>query len=176
MCEEIWKPVVEHNGYEVSNFGRVRSVDRVVMCAHPAQGTVAKNYRGKLLRPGGRASGHVTVAIGKNNSKSVHTLVLESFVGPCPEGREGCHSDDDPTNNQLSNLRWDTRSNNLYDAVRNGKKPVGEAVVNAKLTEAAVRIIRQQKNPSVWFLGQRFGVSSAAIQQVLDGVTWKCVV
>ena len=48
-------------------------------------------------------------------------LVLEAFVGPRPDGHECCHYDDDPMNNHLSNLRWDTRSANSFDAIRNGR-------------------------------------------------------
>ena len=48
----------------------------------------------------------------------VHRLVLLAFVGPCPVGMEGCHFDNDATNNRLSNLRWDTLSNNQKDRVR----------------------------------------------------------
>jgi hypothetical protein len=47
-------------------------------------------------------------------------LVLEAFVGPCPDGLEACHWDDDPTNNRLSNLRWDTSIANKRDMARNG--------------------------------------------------------
>lgn len=50
----------------------------------------------------------------------VHRLVLEAFVGPCPEGMEGCHGDGDPTNNSLGNLRWDTATSNQLDKVRHG--------------------------------------------------------
>ena len=51
----------------------------------------------------------------------VHRLVLEAYVGPCPKGLEGCHFDDNKTNNHLSNLEWDTPSTNAFDAVRNGR-------------------------------------------------------
>jgi len=47
-------------------------------------------------------------------------MVLEAFVGPCPEGMECCHRDGNPANNHVGNLYWGTRSENLYDAVRHG--------------------------------------------------------
>ena len=46
--------------------------------------------------------------------------LLEAFVGPCPSGQEACHANDDPRDNRLENLRWDTRSANALDSVRNG--------------------------------------------------------
>jgi hypothetical protein len=42
------------------------------------------------------------------------------FVGPAPEGMEGCHYNGDPTDNRLENLRWDTRKANVADAIRHG--------------------------------------------------------
>ena len=50
----------------------------------------------------------------------VHVLVLKAFIGPCPDGTECCHNDGNPANNAISNLRWDTRSGNIFDAVRHG--------------------------------------------------------
>jgi hypothetical protein len=49
----------------------------------------------------------------------VHRVVLTAFRGPCPIGMEGCHADDNPLNNDLSNLRWDTPHGNAQDRVRN---------------------------------------------------------
>lgn len=63
-----------------------------------------------------------TVQLGRGNShRPVHRLVLEAFVGPCPEGMTvGRHLDDDPNNNHISNLAWGTVSDNSKDKVRNG--------------------------------------------------------
>jgi len=46
----------------------------------------------------------------KQKHRSVHSLVLEAFVGPRPEGMDGCHENDVPWDNRLSNLKWDTHS------------------------------------------------------------------
>lgn len=50
----------------------------------------------------------------------IHTVVLETFVGPCPEGLEACHGNGDPADNRVDNLRWDTHQENMRDAVRHG--------------------------------------------------------
>lgn len=50
----------------------------------------------------------------------IHTLVLEAFVGPRPEGAVCCHIDGDPTNNHVTNLRWGSYSDNNHDLVRHG--------------------------------------------------------
>lgn len=113
---EIWKPVVGYEGlYEVSSHGHVRSLDRSLPCVNRFGNPEVRRYRGRLLRPGPMKSGHLSVAIGKGNSRLVHQLVLEAFVGPCPRGYECLHKDGNAANNKLSNLHWGTRSQNLID-------------------------------------------------------------
>ena len=63
-------------------------------------------------------SGYLAVTLwrkGQQNTKYVHRLVLEAFVGPCPPGMEACHNNSNPADNRLSNLRWDTRQANHKD-------------------------------------------------------------
>ena len=56
---------------------------------------------------------------GKVCTRTVHVLVLLAFIGPCPEGMEGCHyPDTNKANNRLSNLRWDTHAENMKDKYR----------------------------------------------------------
>lgn len=116
---EQWLPVVGYEGYyDVSNHGRVRSRDRVIL----TQNGQHRRYRGTILSPSVHKSGRRIVQLNVGNrqrSRYVHQLVLESFVGPRPSGMEGCHYDDDPSNNHLSNLRWDTREANERDKLRN---------------------------------------------------------
>ena len=118
MSEE-WRPVVTWEGsYEVSDQGRVRSLDHI--------DSLGRTWRGKVLKPTVRPDGRLTVTLHLGNRRErfrVHRLVLESFVGPCPDGMECCHWDDNPANNHLENLRWDTRSANAFDNIRNGNHP-----------------------------------------------------
>ena len=121
MENEEWKTVPSAPGYEVSNFGRVRSKDRFVQAKKSSRrGTHLRFYKGKILSPGRASSGHMTVACGKGVSRYVHELVLEAFVGPRPTGLECLHADDVPSNNKLGNLRWGTRSENMLEAYANG--------------------------------------------------------
>lgn len=96
---EYWLPVVGYEGlYEVSDLGRVRS-PRKVLLPH-----VGRN-------------GYLTVGLSKQGwqrTLRVHRLVLEAFVGPCPQGMECLHHPDpDKANNSLGNLRWGTRAENM---------------------------------------------------------------
>lgn len=111
ISPERWLPVPGYEGlYEVSDEGRVRSSRR----------------RGNLLSPKVTDRGHLTVTLSRGGMRSirrVHRMVLEAFVGPCPDGLEGCHGNGVPNDNRLANLRWDTRSNNSLDAVMHGVHP-----------------------------------------------------
>lgn len=116
---ERWLAIPGYEGrYEVSDLGRVRSVDRL----HTCKSGEVRRYKGKLLKlTPAKDSGYVRVALGNGSDKpTVHTLVLRAFVGPPPEGMEGCHENDIKHDNRLVNLRWDTRLANILDKIRNG--------------------------------------------------------
>ena len=121
---ETWKPVPEWEGwYEVSDIGRVRSVDRVVTYA---DGRRAR-YKGRVLAvmtrpwPGGRARRVVGLhRAGEHKTYFVYTLVIAAFVGPRPEGYDICHNNGDSADDRIGNLRYDTTSENIRDAVRHG--------------------------------------------------------
>lgn len=124
--KETWRSVPGYEGiYEVSDQGRVRSLDRTV---RQSNGNLL-NLKGRVLSPGAhrinrRPTGKKVVALcvnGKGRTEFVHRLVLMAFVGPPPVGTEGCHRDDEGSNNNLGNLYWGSRSENLYDAVRNNR-------------------------------------------------------
>lgn len=117
VSAEVWRPVVgfEH-GYEVSDCGRVRSIERVVT------DSLGRNLRreGRVLAQTIGTTGYFTVSLGRSGgTQKVHRLVLEAFRGP--SDLDGCHNDGNKLNNALDNLRWDTRSENNFDMVRHGK-------------------------------------------------------
>ena len=117
---EEWRPVVGWEDlYEVSDQGRVRSFDRTVHCKNGR----TRRYKGRLLKPRKDRDGHLKINLykdGKPKTKFVHRMVLEAFVGSCPEGMECLHIDGNPANNCVDNLRWGTRGENMLDRVRHG--------------------------------------------------------
>lgn len=120
---EQWAAVPGHPAYEVSDAGRVRSLDRVVMRSN-AYGLIPMRQRGRVLKPVHHGDGHTRVTLCSMGTKTpafIHRLVLAAFVGPCPEGMEGCHKNGEPADNRLANLRWDTGSSNGHDTVRHGR-------------------------------------------------------
>lgn len=115
---ERWLPVVGYEGiYEVSSLGNVRSLTRIVIGKWP------RRIPTKVLRLIKHKEGYRCVTLygrGKPGKQLAHHLVLEAFVGPRPPGKEGCHGDRDRAHNDVDNLRWGTRSDNMQDAVRHG--------------------------------------------------------
>ena len=122
-ARESWIPVPGYEGlYEVSDFGRVRSVDRWYVR------TDSRKYfvKGKILQQSMTSNGYLTVTLRKNRTasrKTMHRLVLLAFRGQCPAGMETCHNNGKRTDNRLSNLRWDTGSNNKVDTILHGNNP-----------------------------------------------------
>lgn len=109
-------PVPGFEGYEVSDLGRVRSLDREIR---------GRFYPGQVLSQTLDPKGYPVVTIGSRGSSRtparVHVLVMLAFVGPCPPGLEVLHADDVKANNVLGNLRYGTRTSNQHDAVLNGR-------------------------------------------------------
>ncbi|QQM15210.1 HNH endonuclease [Mycobacterium phage Pound] len=111
--------------YEVSSLGRVRSLDREVRSSDGRSWL----QPGKVLTPvldfpsGPNGPCYQRVVLrygGRRQAYRIHELVLTAFVGPRPAGMEACHGGLGPTDNRLSNLRWDTHSGNVGDQVRAG--------------------------------------------------------
>jgi hypothetical protein len=119
---EIWRDVVGfEDAYQVSNMGRVKSKSRVVvMSASHKSAAHLSRRKGRMLKPGKASNGYFTVALGRGNSRTIHSLVAEAFIGPCPDGHEVLHIDGTRTNNCADNLRYGTRRENIMDAVRHG--------------------------------------------------------
>lgn len=119
MTEEIWRPVVGYEGlYEVSNTGRVRSMDRYVKCDYERY----RLHKGKVLSPAKDKDGYLVVSLhfnGKKNTIKVHRMVAEAFI-PNPDNLPQVnHRDEDKTNNRVENLEFCTAKYNLSYGTRN---------------------------------------------------------
>ena len=113
MTQEQWRPIEEYEGlYEVSNMGRVKSLERIDKNNHLV--------KGKILKPVMMKNGYLRVDLskeGKHKMFSVHRLVGMTFI-PNPEGLPQInHIDEDKTNNRVDNLEWcDCKYNINYGA------------------------------------------------------------
>lgn len=172
---EIWKPVAGYVGfYEVSSIGRVRSLPRVTLGCRDGS---TRMLKGKVISKKVLDSGYVQTTLcreGVCKAYRLHRIVLEAFVGPCPEGQEGCHNDHNRGNNVLKNLRWDTKSANQKDRIANGTAPRGANNGAAKLTAVSVIGIRRQieDGKTLKALAAEYGVSLSTVDAVKARRTW----
>lgn len=171
--EEIWKPILDYPGYDVSNLGNVRSWKRYGV----QHGKLDDEPH--LLTPagGGRPPHALHVMLSRNahsEARLVHRLVLTAFVGPCPPGMEACHNDGNYRNNGLDNLRWDMHLSNEQDKIRHGHSGKGEQNSQAKLTPKQVLEIRERyangESPNA--LAVAFHVWHSAITRIVTGQRW----
>lgn len=176
---EIWKPIREwENLYEVSNFGRVRSLDRTIHVRNPAGYISARSYKGRILAASISGDGYFSVSFTapgrKREYKHVHDLVCRAFHGEPAPGLEVRHLDGIKENCWADNLAWGTRSENSLDRNTHGTMPryPGEEAASAKLTWQAVRYIRASKK-SARALGREFGVCHKTICDALQLRSWK---
>ena len=171
---ERWLPAPVA-GYEVSDLGRVRSVDRVVEDTGKGGTSRRRLMRGKLLKlqDARNAAGHLKVALGRGCWFWVHRLVWETFRGPIPAGCHVCHDDNQGHRNHLTNLRLDNPKGNAADRKRHGTHLQGEQHPGAILTERAVREIREKYSelPRIE-VAQMFGVHPNTITNIVKGRAW----
>lgn len=110
---EIWKPIKGFEGfYDVSNFGRVRSLYR----------------KEKILKSAKDKDGYLIVGLyknGKGKTYMVHRLVWEAFRGSIPKGMQVNHINENKTDNRLENLELVTPKENCNWGMRN--KKIGNA-------------------------------------------------
>ena len=122
--KEVWKDISGFEGYyQVSDKGRVRSLDRKVWNAN---NNTFNSIKGRTLKPG-NVNGYKLVVLnkgGKRTSVKVHRLVAEAFI-PNPKRLEYVnHKDENKSNNRLGNLEWCTAKYNVYYGENSRTRPV----------------------------------------------------
>lgn len=115
-----WRAHPFHPHLEVSDLGQVRSTPYV---GNGVVGREGWRYGVRVRKQTINDEGYPTVQVGFGESAfmaKVHILVLETFVGPCPDGMEVLHADANRANPALANLRYGTRSENQRQRVADG--------------------------------------------------------
>lgn len=115
VVEVVRKPIKGYEGhYEVDQFGRVYSVDRIVHVNDNGR-EYDKPLKGKHMKQSVHTKGYKTVPLtkdGKTTTHYVHRLVAEAFI-PNPSNLPFInHKDEDKTNNFVENLEWCTEQYN----------------------------------------------------------------
>lgn len=169
--EEIWKDIEGYEGYyQVSNLGRVRSLDRYITGNNGAiylrQGQI------KEIKP--HHSGYLFVSLMKNRKRkimAVHRLVAEAFI-PNPDNLPQInHKDEDKTNNRVENLEWCTGKYNCNYGTHN--KRVSDKLTNGKTSKEICQYTKEgilvRKYPSASEAARQFRGKQGNISQVCLG-------
>ena len=122
--DELWQPIDGYLGlYEVSNLGRVRSLDREVATRGRSKEMRTRRLKGRILRQG-QVRGRYFVNLSKHDHPwvvPVHCLVARAFLGPKPKGLEIDHVNGDFQDNRAENLEYVTHQENQKRAYDLGK-------------------------------------------------------
>jgi hypothetical protein len=176
---EKWKPIPGYEyALEVSSYGRVRSIDRIVISRTGRE----LRYTGRFLKTRIRERDDLvpyedvmlgSVERGNKKCFTVHALVLLAFRGPAPEGKIGRHLNGDSLDNRLSNLRYGTYIENALDTKKHGHRNYARGVDWRKAEAHAVQIYKQaHKGVALIRLAEKYGVSVKTIRRIRDGESY----
>jgi hypothetical protein len=173
---EVWKDVLGYEGfYQVSDKGRVKSVDRRVVYSN---GRVY-NYREKTLKPAIDKDGYCVIGLcvkQKIKVKKVHRLVAECFIDNLENKPQVNHKDGIKCNNHVGNLEWCTCSENQRHCNDTGLRVAGKGdkATSNKLTEIDVGFIRLwiKLGHSQREIAKIFKVHFATISCIHVGKSW----
>lgn len=168
-AEERWADIPGCPGYQASDLGNIRTVDRTVICRDGSLGRV----KGTMLKPQPMRHGYVEVVInlggGQRKHRSIHSLVAETFLGPNPDGLDVMHLNGIRTDNRAANLQYGNRSENLHSTYAYGGKHGHGSLSLADVDQIRERIASGE---SCMKIAEDFGVCHAAIYHIRSGKTF----
>lgn len=190
---EVWKSVVGHPDYEVSDLGRVRRATDAI-ASMPNGGTAIKAHAGQLLKigrfqpyPGRRGITlpypRVSLQVAKGRSRSfyVHRLVAAAFI-PNPDKKPAVnHINSDISDARAANLEWCThRENTIHSYLAGRSRPPVKSGVNqrsAKLSDDAIRQVRKMsaEGASNAQVAKIFGINRSEVSRIRNRRLWKHV-
>ena len=164
--EEIWRAHPEYTGTEVSTFGRVRTLDRVVPC----RGNGTRFVKGRILKQYDDHGGYLQAQIKVDEKwimKRVNRLVAQTFIDNPDNFPQVNHRDCNIKNNHVENLEWCTPKYNCQYREKYGTsraEAAGRPLFAINLSTFEVSRFRSQKEA-----GREFGVDSSRITAVIKG-------
>ena len=163
---ESWESHPDIGIIEVSNFGRVRTLDRIV-----PRGKYTQFVKGLILKQYDNGNGYLHVVLsmnGKTVTKKVHRLVAETFISNPDNLTEVNHKDCNRANNNVENLEWCTRSYNRQYREKYGvsqTEVLGHPVFAINLETLEVSHFRSQSEAS-----RELGVFKQNVNNVIKGI------
>lgn len=165
------KTIRRFPNYSVTKDGQVWS--------KPRKDRLGRHQGGLWLKQALNSHGYYTVILTIKSYRytcSTHQLVLETYKGSCPVGKECRHLNGIKTDNRLENLCWGTRKENEADKIRHGTTNRGEKGSNVRLTEKQVILIFNAYHAGGYTqreLAKMFKVCESTIQAIVGKKTWK---
>lgn len=184
---EIWKDIEGYIGYyQVSNFGRVRSLPRTITTYYKdGRGDVTVHRKGRIMKPNKNVEGYLRIQLSKDDIRerpAVHRLVALAFIpNPDPEKYDMVnHIDGVTDNNKVSNLEWvDNRGNQIHAIKIGTNKYVGTNSWWSKLTKEQVKFIRENYKLRGQYncctMAKMFNVTPNTIHNIIKGKTYYVV-
>ena len=169
---EVWVGIPEYEGfYEVSSFGRIRSVDRNII----RKDGRTQFCRGRILQSfQGSTCNYLSIQLCRDNIPQkflIHRLVAIMFCGlDSDSNMEVNHIDGNRHNNRADNLEVVTHQENINHSVRTGlKRDYGENHVHAKLSNEDAKEIRESYQNGVLQkdLASSYGVCKQTISDII---------
>jgi len=169
---EGFRQIPGHPRYAINEHGVILSICR------DAMGADREWHEARTLCPTKDRRGYQRVALCRDSRRhpfQVHTLVLMTFVGPCPDGLQCRHLDGNPSNNHVLNLVWGTSLENQRDKILHGRVNQGENNGHAKLTKDDVKIIRSRLANGELHetIANEFNVHAGTVSKIARRETWK---
>lgn len=184
---EEWKDVKGYKGlYQISNFGKIRSLDRIVK----TKGEGKKLIKGVYLYPSLDKNGYIKCTLSKDDKRKhlrLHRIVADHFIEKNKNHNLTVnHKDGNKLNNNSLNLEWCTSIENINHAFKIGlRSSSGEKNPKAKLTKDKVIQIRtifennikkyKSRNSLIKELSNKFNVSISTISHIIYKNTWSNV-
>jgi hypothetical protein len=172
---EEWRDIPNYEGcYQVSNLGRVKSLQRIVVRNNGTSCTVQE----KSLKLYFNKQRYHVVSLfrcGKRVGAKVHRLVAVVFLG-FHSDKVVNHKDGNKINNQLSNLEWITQKENVIHARDTGllKPQKNENNGRAKLKEFQVLDIRKMKSENMKLkdISKKYSIGMSQLARIISGESW----
>ena len=164
--KEIWKDIPNYEGYQVSNLGRVKSLERI--------DALGRRVKEKILKPLITRNGYYLIGLYKNSIQKfyyVHRFVWEAFNGQIPAGLQVNHINEVKTDNRLENLNLMTPKENMNYGSRNER--AGKVLKNGKKSKPVLQFTLEdiliKEYPSIQQVYRETGFNQACIVNCCKG-------